>query len=151
MDDNDNESVCIELNGKKCEVRAYLSMSDLGVVQKNVSEYNNDYRLFVAEIIASHTDDIFSTAEIAQLEDSVFEKYIILCLSEDEKLERNFNSLDEQLSIFERFILAAKATSEEYGQQIRSEYKDSILPAVSKAAEATAKISENYLKNIAPI
>lgn len=131
--DSNGNKMFIEAFGKSCKLTPYLSVYDLEMVSRWTDEdlLSKDYRFLVAEIIAKHTNDVFSAEEILKLDDSVFQEYICICVEGDEKLRKNY--LEQSTSdIYKRFIYAIKETEKDYAILIATSFKSTLIPELQQ-------------------
>lgn len=119
----------IEFMGKSCQLSPFLSMSDLEKVMKwkKDNPTSEDYRSLVAEIIAEHTDGVFSAEEISKLDDPSLQKYIKICIESDEKLQSNYFTQIEP-DIYKKFIFAIAKTDEDNEVINPKAYKNISIP-----------------------
>ena len=144
----EDKTMLIKSRGKSCEISPALLISDFEIVnQQEKGKANCEYKKTVAQIIASHSKGVFTSAEINKLGNLIFEQYIDLCVESDDILEKKYNELNGIDDINERFINALLLTSQEYAARIN----ESLKPLVEKMATSVKPLTDNISGTIAPV
>ena len=145
------EKILLELNGKSSEIKPYLSLADIEfVADKLGNKAEVDYLRNVAEIIASHTRETFSTDEILQIGKETIERYIQICVNTDKILQEKYNETAAE-DTSERFVLTVEKCIRLYAKNISDSFEKELLPSIKPIAESTQDIIKNITKSMEPI
>ncbi|MBP7021469.1 MAG: hypothetical protein KBC30_06610 [Planctomycetes bacterium] len=120
----DEKKIRVEIADKKCEIPPQLYFSDIAFIYKTLeNSFTGDFRSIVAAIIVSRTEGVFEFKEIYNLDNSIFDKYIEICVNEEDTLRKNYE-LSKITDNNEKFVRAILQTGIEVKESLSKSLKN---------------------------
>lgn len=146
------KQVSFRIASNDYSVSCVLTAGDVMRITEAQKNGRKDYRNILAEVIWNRVCDketgVPSLDEIVNLEDEVFASYINFNLEYDSKLYEEYLKEDDQLDIYQRFLLAVNELWKKRSQEIAQAISEQISPEIFEETRRMVQTAREGIVNL---